>query len=131
MDEKARTILAVEDNPDTLTLLRYMLKSRYGLVLATKVDEALERVSERPFDLFILDINLGDERTGIDLLRLLRERPGCAVVPALALTAYAMPGDKERFLQAGFEAYISKPFTQRELLQTIEDLLVNDTEPRR
>lgn len=116
-------ILAVEDNPDTQTLLRYMLKPYFSLHFSSQVDEALQLAGKHPFGLFLLDINLGEQRTGIDLLQLLRQRTGFENTPALALTAYAMPGDRERFLESGFDDYISKPFTRRELLEAIERAL--------
>ncbi len=121
--DKDLHILTVEDNPDTQTLLRYMLQPHFTLSFSSHVDDALEQAREHTFGLFLLDINLGEQRTGIDLLHLLRQRPGYEHTPALALTAYAMPGDRERFLDAGFNGYISKPFTRRELLNAIEAAL--------
>ena len=118
--DKSLHILTVEDNPDTQTLLRYMLKPYFSLVFSSQVDEALAQAEQYSFGLFLLDINLGEQRTGIDLLQLLRERPGYENTPALAITAYAMPGDRDRFIEAGFDGYISKPFTRRELLESIE-----------
>lgn len=113
-------ILTVEDNPDTQTLLRYMLQQHFNMSFSSQVDDALTLAAEKEFNLFLLDINLGEARTGVDLLHLLREQPRYTDTPALALTAYAMPGDRERFLDAGFNGYISKPFTRRELLDTIK-----------
>ena len=121
--DKSLHILTVEDNPDTQTLLRYMLKPYFTLVFSSHVDEALALAEKHTFGLFLLDINLGEQRTGIDLLQLLREKPGYENTPALAITAYAMPGDRDRFILAGFDGYISKPFTRRELLETIEHAL--------
>lgn len=121
--DKNLHILTVEDNPDTQTLLRYMLKPYFSLVFCSHVDEALAQAEKHTFGLFLLDINLGEQRTGIDLLQLLRERPGYENTPALAITAYAMPGDRDRFIMAGFDGYISKPFTRRELLDSIEHAL--------
>ncbi len=118
--DKSLHILTVEDNPDTQTLLRYMLKPYFTLVFSFHVDEALALAEQHAFGLFLLDINLGEQRTGIDLLQLLRQKPGYENTPALAITAYAMPGDRDRFIMAGFDGYISKPFTRRELLETIE-----------
>jgi len=123
--DKNLHILTVEDNPDTQTLLRYMLKPYFTLIFSSQVDEALSLAETYTFGLFLLDINLGEQRTGIDLLQLLHKRPGYELTPALALTAYAMPGDRDRFLQAGFDGYISKPFTRRELLESIEQALNN------
>ena len=118
--DKSLHILTVEDNPDTQTLLRYMLKPYFSLAFSSNVDHALAQAEEHAFGMFLLDINLGEQRTGIDLLQLLRLRPGYENTPALAITAYAMPGDRDRFILAGFDGYISKPFTQRELLESIE-----------
>ncbi len=118
--DKSLHILTVEDNPDTQTLLRYMLKPYFSLVFSSNVDEALAQAEQHAFGMFLLDINLGEQRTGIDLLQLLRQRPGYENTPALAITAYAMPGDRDRFIDAGFDGYISKPFTRRELLDVIE-----------
>ena len=122
-DSQKIQILAVEDNPDTLKLLRYMLASKYEAEFSAQVDEALHLASESPYHLFLLDINLGEDRTGIDLLGLLRECSGNASTPAIALTAYAMPGDKDRFIHAGFNGYLSKPFTRNALYAAIENVV--------
>jgi CheY-like chemotaxis protein len=121
-DRKPR-ILAVEDNPDTQLLLRYLLRSEYSLEVVPHVEDALRAAREGEFDLLVLDINLGEERTGLDLLNELRAMPAHKDTPALALTAYAMPGDKERFEDAGFEVYIAKPFTRKELHTALKLML--------
>ncbi len=130
MSEQDLHLLIVEDNPDTQTLLRYMLQAHCELSFAFKVDDALALAEEHSFDVFILDINLGEQRTGIDLLHLLRAQAKYASAPAIALTAYAMPGDRERFLSEGFTGYISKPFTRRDLLKSLEVALGSKTEQR-
>ncbi len=118
-------ILVVEDNADTQILLRYLLETRFLLEVVTRVGDALEKTSERIFDLLLVDINLGEERTGVDLLNILRENDSYAHVPMVAITAYAMPGDYERFISMGFDGYVSKPFTRIELMKAIDDILVN------
>ena len=122
-DSDKATVLAVEDNADTLTLLRYMLSKAYRTLLASDMDEALSLAGKHAVDLFLLDINLGQEHTGINLMRQLRSDPRHANAPMLALTAYAMPGDRERFLEMGFDGYVSKPFTRQSLLETIGTVL--------
>ena len=116
-------ILAVEDNRDTQLLLYYLLNTHFNLEIVSQVDEAVQAARKSSFDAFVLDINLGEERSGVELLRLLRDLPHHANTPALALTAYALPGDRERFLDAGFSAYVSKPFTRNDLLDAISRLL--------
>lgn len=116
-------ILAVEDNSETQLLLEHLLKESFEVVVVEGVDEALAAVDEHSFDALLLDINLSEQRTGTDLLHLLRERDDVADVPAIALTAYAMPGDREDFLEAGFDQYVSKPFTRADLTEAIETSL--------
>lgn len=125
MPQTKPLILAVEDNPDTQLLLRYLLRSQYTLEVVPHVEDALRAAREQSFELLVLDINLGEERTGIDLLKELRAMDGYRDTPALALTAYAMPGDKERFEQSGFDAYVSKPFTRKELHEALAGMSEN------
>lgn len=125
MTQDKPRILAVEDNPDTQLLLRYLLRSEYTLEVVPDVDDALNAAREQQFELLVLDINLGEERTGIDLLKELRAMEAYKHTPALALTAYAMPGDKERFQASGFDAYISKPFTRKELYEALKSMSDN------
>ncbi len=119
----ATHILVVEDNVDTQILLRYFLQASYKIDIACKIDEALQFTTQHTFDLLLVDIHLGEERTGIDLLNMIRQKGPYESVPIIALTAYAMPGDRNRFLNMGFDGYVSKPFTQKQLLETIAQLL--------
>lgn len=124
-------ILAVEDNTETRLLLRHLLKNDYEAVIVPHVDAALETAAEASnagasFDALLLDINLSDRYTGTDLLHMLRERHDMEAIPAIAMTAYAMPGDRESFLDSGFDYYVSKPFTRSDLLGTIRDALKSE-----
>lgn len=116
-------ILAVEDNAETQLLLKHLLKKSYKIDVVDGIDGALEAVDGNSFDVLLLDINLSEEQTGTELLHLIREREEMGQVPAIALTAYAMPGDREDFLQKGFNEYVSKPFTRSDLTDAIENTL--------
>jgi len=116
-------ILAVEDNSETQLLLEHLLKESFEVVVVPGVDDALDAADAHSFDALLLDINLSEQRTGTDLLHLLRERNDMGDVPAIALTAYAMPGDREDFLEAGFDQYVSKPFTRADLTNALESSL--------
>lgn len=116
-------ILAVEDNSETQLLLEHLLKGSYEVKVVPGVEGALDAVENESFDVLLLDINLSEEKTGTDLLYLIREREGMEQVPAVALTAYAMPGDREDFLEKGFDEYVSKPFTRADLTEAIESTL--------
>lgn len=120
--ESAR-ILAVEDNSETQLLLEHLLKGSYDVEVVAGVEGALKAVDNNSYDVLLLDINLSEDQTGTDLLHRIRERDGMADVSAVALTAYAMPGDREDFLEKGFDEYVSKPFTRADLTDAIENTL--------
>jgi CheY-like chemotaxis protein len=121
-EEYRHRILVVEDNADTRLLLLHLLQGEFDLTICCSVDDAIEAASGSDFELLIIDINLGEQRTGIDVLEYARLRPRGGAVPAIAMTAYAMPGDRERFLKLGFTAYLAKPFTRRHLLNCVHEL---------
>ena len=116
------SLLVVEDNPNTRALAEHLLRPRYE-VASDGGSDALSLAESTRFDLFLIDINLGPHESGPQLLRRLRASPAGAHVPAVAFTAHAMPGDEERFREAGFANYLSKPFTKRELFEVIEQTL--------
>ena len=120
MSNSKPRILAVEDNSETQLLLKHLLHTNFSIVVVAGVEGALDAVEKHEFDVLLLDINLSEQRTGTDLLHLLRKRDDVRNVPAIALTAYAMPGDREDFLDAGFDDYVSKPFTRSDLTGAIE-----------
>lgn len=118
-------MLVLEDNPEALLLLRHYLVPHAEVTFTSTVDEALAADKEHgssPCDLYILDINLGEDRDGVDVLHMLHARYGKANVRALALTAYALPGDRKKFLAAGFTDYLSKPFSRQQLLHILENV---------
>lgn len=116
-------ILSVEDNADTRFLLKHTLQDAYEVTFAPDVEEAMDTVETEPFDLLLLDINLGTKNGGVELLHMIREREDIGEIPAIALTAFAMPGDREELLGEGFDEYVGKPFTHAELRETIEQTL--------
>lgn len=80
-------------------------------------------VEAEPFDLLLVDINLGEGKSGTELLRLIRGREDLLDVPAVAVTVYAMPGNREKLLEEGFDEYVSKPFTGTQLTEAIDQAL--------
>lgn len=120
-------VLIAEDDASIQLLLRHFLKKRFDLVLTTTIDEALaagrEAAQQRPFDLLLLDINMGEDRTGVDLLQTFRQMPAYRATPAVACTAYALDGDRERFLSMGFDEHIDKPFSRDRLLRIVQHVL--------
>ena len=111
-----KRILIVEDDPHIQIVLYHLLCPWFDLDLAVTVDEALDKVAEHPFDLFLIGVNLGAGRTGVDLLRALHKMPDYQAPPAISCTAYPLRGDPEQFISFGFDEPIDKPFALRHAL---------------
>jgi CheY-like chemotaxis protein len=112
-------ILVVEDNAKNLTLLRDVLRATgYRTLEASTAGQALLLATEHGPALVLMDIRLPD-MDGLEALRRLRVDERTASIPVLAITAQAMKGDRERFKEAGFDGYLSKPLDIDELLATV------------
>jgi two-component system cell cycle response regulator DivK len=113
-------ILVVEDNEKNMKLFRDVLQARgYEIMEATTGGQAIELAIEHGPALVLMDIQLPDI-DGVEALDRLRANARTASIPVLALTAQAMEGDRERFLAAGFDGYVSKPVNIVELVGTVQ-----------
>jgi two-component system cell cycle response regulator DivK len=113
-------ILVVEDNEMNMKLLRDVLfATGYRTLEATTGAEAVELASANVPDLVLMDIQLPDF-DGVQALHRLRANERTAAIPVLAVTAQAMQGDRQEFLAAGFDGYVSKPVNVRELIGTVQ-----------
>ena len=112
-------ILIVEDNEKNMKLFRDILGATgYRTLEAVSGERAVELAYSHAPDLVLMDIQLPGI-DGVEALARLRADGRTARVPVLALTAQAMEGDHERFLAAGFDAYVSKPVDIAELVATV------------
>jgi two-component system, cell cycle response regulator DivK len=110
------TVLVVEDNEKNMKLFREVLQATgYTALEASSGEDALALAAANPPALVLMDIQLPDI-DGIEALQRLREDERTARIPVLALTAQAMQGDRERFVEAGFDGYLSKPVDVAELI---------------
>lgn len=117
-------ILCIEDNAQNMRLVRKMLKAGgYEMIGAEDGLTGIEMAKEHKPDIILVDINLPDI-DGTEVTKRLKADPEYAHIPIVALTANAMYGDKERFLDAGCDGYLSKPVSRRELIAAVEEYLV-------
>ncbi|MCS6835085.1 MAG: response regulator [Anaerolineae bacterium] len=116
-------ILYVDDNPQNMRLVRKMLSAAgYDMLEAMDGTTGLEMARTRRPDLILMDINLPDI-DGVQVTSMIKANPALRHIPVIALTANAMFGDRERFLEAGCDGYLAKPVSRKELLETIESFL--------
>ena len=120
-------ILVVEDNEKNMKLFRdVLLAAGYRTLEATTGGEAVALALGHSPDLVLMDIQLPDI-DGVEALGRLRADGRTASVPVLALTAQAMEGDRERFLAAGFDGYISKPVNVADFVSTVKRYCESDS----
>ena len=109
------TILIVEDNEKNMKLARDVLQFHgFRTLEASTAQRGLELAAEHHPNLILMDIQLPG-MDGLAALKVLRADPGLAATKIVALTAFAMKDDRERFVSAGFDGYLSKPISIREL----------------
>jgi CheY-like chemotaxis protein len=117
------TIAVVEDNPDNRLLVQALLEDMYDLVEYVTGTEAVRGLQQQVPDLVLLDISL-PEMDGSDVIKEIRKDERLRHLPVIALTAHAMSGDREKFLSAGFDDYVTKPIVDETVLyDTIARLL--------
>ncbi len=123
-----KRILVVDDNPVSRELVREVLEAPGRTIIeAADGEEALKRIGEAIPDLVLLDIQM-PVLDGFGAIRRIRLDPRTAGLRVLALTAFAMKGDRARALAAGFDAYITKPIDAAALRRQVEQLLGVNTE---
>lgn len=116
-------ILVVDDDAINADVIEMFLSKEYTVDVARSAPEALAISKENIYNLVLMDINLGKGMTGIDVLKTLRAMDSFNGVPILAVTAFAMRGDRESFLADGFDDYLSKPFSKESLLNLVKSKL--------
>ncbi len=116
-------ILVVEDNEANMETMTSYLQSRgYRLLGASNGQQAIDMAQLHTPDVILMDIQMPD-LDGFEAIERIRQIPACAAIPIVALTALAMPGDRQKCLDAGADRYVTKPVKLGQLVSTIETLL--------
>ena len=119
----AKTILYVEDNEFNRKIVRDLLKrTAYALIEANDGEAGVATALEKRPDLVLMDIQL-PKISGIEATRRLRADPATAATPIIAITSFALSGDDQKAKEAGATAYLTKPYSPKELLTLIRSIL--------
>ena len=119
----AKLILIVEDEPKNLKMLSDLLRRfDYEIIDAQDGEQGVQLARLKMPGLILMDIML-PKMDGLEATRILKSDPTTRHIPIVALTAYAMKGDRERTLEAGCDGYIAKPIDIQELLKTVKHFL--------
>ena len=119
----AKTVMVVEDNDLNMKLFHDLLEAHGYNILQTKDGmEALRLAREHRPDLILMDIQL-PEVSGLEVTKWIKEDDSLKSIPVVAVTAFAMKGDEEKIREGGCEAYIAKPISVTNFLQTVAHFL--------
>ncbi len=120
----AKTVLIVEDNELNMKLFHDLLEAHgYNILQSREGMEALRIAREHHPDLILMDIQL-PEVSGLEVTKWIKEDDQLKDIPVIAVTAFAMKGDEEKIRQGGCEAYIAKPISVANFIETIQRFLV-------
>ncbi len=119
-------LLAEDDETTTFSISRLLEKSGHSVTVAHNGQEALEMHEANDFDLILMDVSM-PIMDGIEACQRIlgSDTPRKRDIPIIALTAYAMPGDKEKFLDAGMNGYVAKPVNMETLTQVMTEALAD------
>jgi CheY-like chemotaxis protein len=117
-------VLYVEDDPINALVMQKLLEADFLVLVAENGDRAVSILETENFDLFLLDINLGnDSFDGIQLLKIIKSEERFKNKKVIAVTSYGMQEDKERFLREGFDYHIAKPLIKENILNLIYSVI--------
>lgn len=120
---QSKKILIVEDNEVNSKIMEFQLGKYYLIDIVKGGEEAIELFSKNDYNLILMDINLGAGLNGIEVMKIIRESDKGKNTPVIAITAYSNFGNKESFLNAGFDNYILKPYHSDDLLRCVMDTI--------
>ncbi|MFA6979643.1 MAG: PAS domain S-box protein [Ignavibacteriaceae bacterium] len=118
-----KKVLYVEDEEISFSVVKHFLKNKVSLDWARSGQDGVVMAKGNKYNAILMDINLAKGIDGMQTTKLIRELPQYQNIPIIAITAFAMRGDKEEFLGAGCSHYISKPFTKAALLTLMGEAL--------
>ncbi|MGE4537123.1 MAG: response regulator [Desulfovibrio sp.] len=130
---RVRILLAEDEAINRLAAQKMLEKAGYAVTPAGSGEEILRLLAERPFDCILMDIRMPG-KNGLEVTREIRHstRLGpMAAIPIIAVTAYAMSGDREKFLEAGMDGYVSKPIDIAHLMEELERIMADRERPER
>jgi two-component system, cell cycle response regulator DivK len=122
------TILVIEDDEKNMKLCRDLITMQWEILEATTGIEGLALARDRRPDLILMDIQLPDA-SGIEITKWIKEADETKSIPVIALTAMAMKGDEQKFLEAGCDGYMAKPINVAAFLTMVRQWLAGDRAP--
>jgi PAS domain S-box-containing protein len=118
-------LLSVENDPASTKIIQYFLKNLCIVDHASTGEDALKLIQKNEYRAIMMDVNSGTGVEGLDAVKEIKKYPQCKDTPIIAVTAYAINSDKEKYLKNGCSHYLSKPFDKHVLVNLILEILKN------
>ena len=119
LDTSKLSCLYIEDQVDSQILFKVQMKGLKDIQCAKSFEESVPLLDANKFDFIVMDINLQGEYNGLDALKIIHKMPLLEGIPIIAVTAYVLPGDKEKFIATGFNDFISKPIFREKMDESL------------
>ncbi|BDQ03315.1 MAG: hypothetical protein KatS3mg037_1890 [Ignavibacterium sp.] len=123
--KERKSLLIVENDRINAAVIEAYVKKDYDVEVVGRGEDAVKKASEKQYDAILMDINLGSGINGVEATQQIRKIKGYEKTPIVAVTAFALKGDKEEFLAKGCSHYISKPFTQPQIIALLNEIFIN------
>ena len=114
--------LYLEDQIDSQILFKVQMKDLKLIDFAPSFEKAIPLLQANKYDFIVMDINLQGEYNGLDALRAIQKMKGFEKMPIIAVTAYVLPGDRDRFIKAGFSNFITKPILKDKMENILKQI---------
>ncbi len=119
-------LLIVENDRINAAVIEAYVKKDYDVEVVSRGEDAVKKAYEKQYDAILMDINLGSGINGIEATQQIRKIKGYEKTPIIAVTAFALKGDKEEFIAKGCTHYISKPFTQPQIITLLNEIFIKE-----
>ena len=117
---KKKSVLILEDNPPTVDYIQFLLRRiQVSYIIANTGEKALELLEDNSPDGMLIDISLAEGMSGIEFMKKVKKQERFKNIPVVAVTAHAMKGQREEFIEAGFDDYLPKPFTLKDVRELL------------
>ena len=115
-------MLVVDNDESSRDIIKLFLKDFCEMEFADSGEKAFRLVNDKKFHIILMDINLGKGMSGVETTKEIKKIESYKNVPIVAITGFAMRGDKEEFIQAGCTHYLSKPFSRMKLIKLLDEI---------
>jgi len=116
------TLLVVDNDESSRDIIKLFVQNICDADFADSGEKAFRLINEKKYDIILMDINLGQGMSGVETTKEIRKIESYKSVPIVAITGFAMRGDREEFIQAGCTHYLSKPFSRSKIMKLISEI---------